>query len=168
MIYEKFSKLTDDRIVASLVGMTREKFDALVKPFDKADLAIQHERVKQGEIKQVKLGHTRGNLDTCEKKLFFILYYLKTYPTFDVLGFHFGFSGGHAHAHVERLLPVLRRSLSDLGVMPERAVETPSEFHKLIDKYKDVAIDGVECACVRPQDNVEQEKHYSGKKKDIR
>ena len=93
------------------------------------------------------------------------MYYLKTYPAFDVLGFHFGFSGGHAHAHVDRLLPVLRRALADLDVMPERAAGTPSEFNKLIDKYKDIVTDGAECACVRPQGQAEQEKHYSGKKK---
>lgn len=148
--------------------MTKSKFDALVIPFDKADHAIQQERVQRGEIKHVKLGRTTGNLDTPGKKLFFILYYLKSYPTFDVLGFHFGFSGGHAHAHVERLLPVLRRSLSDLGVMPEREVATPSDFHKLIDKYKNITIDGMECPCVRPQDDALQEERYSGKKKATR
>lgn len=165
MIYEKFNEITDDRIVASLIGMTKAKFATLVKPFEEADRAIQQERVERGEIKHVKYGKTNGNLDTYEKKLFFVLYYLKTYPTFDVLGFHFGFSGGHSHAHVDRLLPVLRRAMADLGVMPERAAGTPPEFHKLIDKYKDIVIDGVECACVRPQDQAEQEKHYSGKKK---
>ena len=165
MIYDKFSKITDDRIIASLIGMPKAKFDALVKPFQEADLAIQHERVKQGEIKHVKIGGTKGNLDTDGKKLFFVLYYLKTYPTFDVLGFHFGFSGGHAHAHIDRLLPVLGRALAGLGVMPERTAGTPEEFLQLVDKYKDIVIDGVECACVRPQDQTAQEKHYSGKKK---
>ncbi|BBA35302.1 uncharacterized protein sS8_3364 [Methylocaldum marinum] len=96
------------------------------------------------------------------------MYYLKTYPTFDVLGFHFGFSGGHAHAHIDRLLPVLVRALTSLNVMPERTLTTPEEFSQLIDQYKNIAIDGVEVACVRPQDETEQEKHYSGKKKDIR
>jgi len=165
VIYEKFKEITDDRIVSSLVGMSRVKFANLVKPFEEADRAIQHERVEQGEIKHVKYGKTNGNLDTYEKKLFFVLYYLKTYPTFDVLGFHFGFSGGHAHAHVDHLSPVLRKALAGLGAMPERAAGTPSEFHKLIEKYKDIVIDGVECACVRPQDQAAQEKHYSGKKK---
>ena len=165
MIYEKFSRITDDRIVASLIGMPKAKFTALVKAFEAADHAIQQERVRQGEIKHVKLGGTKGNLDTYEKKLLFVLYYLKTYPTFDVLGFHFGFSGGHAHTHIDRLLPVLQRRLTDLGVMPERTTGTPAEFNQLIDKYKDIVIDGVECACVRPQDQAEQEKHYSGKKK---
>jgi hypothetical protein len=165
VIYEKFNEISDDRIVASLVGMTKAKFSALVKPFEEADRGIQQERVERGEIKHVKHGRANGNLDTYGKKLFFVLYYLKTYPTFDVLGFHFGFSGGHAHAHVDRLLPVLRRALAGLCIMPGRAAGTPSEFHKLIDKYKDIVIDGVECACVRPQGKAEQEKHYSGKKK---
>ncbi|BBA33131.1 putative uncharacterized protein [Methylocaldum marinum] len=168
MIYDKFSQITDDRIVESLIGMPKAKFTALVKVFESAAQAIDRERVEKGEIKHVKQGGPKGYLDSYEKKLFFVLYYLKTYPTFDVLGFHFGFSGGHAHAHIDRLLPVLVRALTSLNVMPERTLTTPEEFSQLIDQYKNIAIDGVEVACVRPQDETEQEKHYSGKKKDIR
>jgi hypothetical protein len=165
VIYDKFNEITDDRIVASLIGTAKAKFASLVKPSEEAGRAIQQERVEQGEIKHAKRGKANGNLDAYGKKLFFVLYYLKAYPTFGVLGFHFGFSGGHAHAHVGRLLPVLRRALAGLGVMPGRAAGTPSEFHKLIDNYKDIVIDGVECACVRPQGQAGQEKHYGGKKK---
>jgi len=168
MIYEKFNNITDDRIVASLIGMPKAKFTALVETFETALLEIDRERVERGEIKQVKQGGPKGYLDTVEKKLFFILYYLKTYPTFDVLGFHFGFSGGHAHAHVDKLLPVLGRALEQLGLMPQRLPTTPSEFNKLLEKYKDVVIDGVECACVRSQDPSVQKDHYSGKKNAIR
>jgi hypothetical protein len=168
VIYENFSKVTDGRIVASLIGMPKAKFTALVKVFESAALAMDRERVEKGEIKHVKQGGPKGHLDSYEKKLFFVLYYLKTYPTFDVLGFHFGFSGGHAHAHIDQLLPVLGRALTILNAMPERTLTTPEEFSQIIEKYKNIAIDGVECACVRPQDKTEQEKHYSGKKKDIR
>lgn len=165
MIYEKFSRVTDDRIVASLIGMPKAKFTALVEAFKAADSAIDQERLQKGDIKHVKLGGSKGYLDSDEKKLFFVLFYLKTYPTFDVLGFHFGFSGGHAHAHIDKLLPVLGRALADLGLMPERTAKTPDEFSQFIEKYKNIAIDGVECTCVRPQGQAEQEKHYSGKKK---
>jgi hypothetical protein len=167
MIYEKFNAITDDRIVASLIGMPKAKFTALVEPFKSASLDIDRERVKRGEIKQVKQGGPKGYLDTVEKKLFFILFYLKTYPTFDVLGFHFGFSGGHAHAHVDKLLPVLGHTLEQLGLMPQRLPTTPAEFNQLLEKYKDIVIDGVECACVRPQDPTAQKDHYSGKKNAI-
>jgi hypothetical protein len=167
MAYEKFLNLNDekhDRIIKSVVGMDRAKFNKLAEAFAAACQAVQQERLLAGEIKQVPSGGPRGHLDTPEKQLFFILYYLKTYPTFDVLGFHFGFSSGHAHGHVERLLPVLLRSLSDLGVLPARTPGTPEEFAQLIEKYGDIAIDGLESACVRPQDKALQEARFSGKK----
>lgn len=171
MIYEKFEKLDDekqDRIIKSVIGMGRAQFNKLAKAFTAAGHALQQERLLNGEIKQVPSGGPKGHLDTPGKQLFFILHYLKTYPTFDVLGFYFGFSSGHAHDHVERLLPVLTRSLSDLGVLPVRTPGTPEEFAQLVEQYGDIAIDGLECACVRPQDKKLQEARFSGKKNAIR
>lgn len=167
MIYDKFEKLNDEkhgRVISALVGISRLKFNSLAIAFAAAYLAIQQERLLSGEIKQVPSGGPKGYLDTTEKKLFFILYYLKTYPTFDVLGFHFGFSSGHAHGHLTNLMPVLLRSLSHLGVLPARTPGTPEEFAQLIEQYGDIAIDGLECACVRPQNEELQEARYSGKK----
>lgn len=166
MIYDKFTDLTDDRIIAALIGMPKAKFTTLAKDFESASLEIDRERVLNGEIKQVKQGGPKGYLDSPEKKLFFILFYLKTYPTFDVLGFHFGLSGGHAHAHVDKLMPVLGRVLSNLNLMPLRQPTDSPEFRQALEKYKHIAIDGVECPCVRPQDDNAQKEHYSGKKKD--
>jgi hypothetical protein len=167
MAYEKFLNLNDekhDRVIKSVVGMDRAKFDKLAEAFAAACQAIQQERLLNGEIKQVPSGGPKGRLDTPEKQLFFVLYYLKTYPTFDVLGFHFGLSSGHAHDHLERLLPVLTRSLSDLGVLPAKTPGTPEEFAQLIEKYGDIAIDGLECPCVRPQEKALRDARYSGKK----
>jgi len=167
MAYERFKKLDGkkhDRQIKSIIGMSLSKFNILLAAFAVAYDAVQLERCEQGEIKQVPSGGPKGNLDTFEKKLFFILYYLKTYPTFDVLGFHFGLSSGHAHNHLENLLPVLLRSLSDLGVMPAQSPGTPEEFSQLVEKYGDIAIDGLECACVRPQDEELQKARFSGKK----
>jgi hypothetical protein len=167
MIYEKFEKLNDKnhgRIIKSIVGMDRSKFNKLAEAFASAYEAMQQERLLKGEIKQVPSGGPKGHLGTPERKLFFVLYYLKTYPTFDVLGFHFGFSSGHAHDHVDALLPVLLRSLSDLGVLPARTPGTPEEFAQLVGQYGDLALDGLECPCVRPQDKALQEARYSGKK----
>jgi hypothetical protein len=167
MIYEKFTKLDNekhDRMIKALIGMDRSKFNTLAKAFASAYDAIQQERLLKGEIKQVPSGGPKGYLATPEKQLFFVLYYLKTYPTFDVLGFHFGFSSGHAHDHLDALLPVLLRSLSDLGVLPARTPGTPEEFAQLIERYGDIAIDGLECPCVRPQDKPLQEARYSEKK----
>jgi hypothetical protein len=167
MAYERFKKLDGkkhDRKIKSVIGMSLSKFKILLRAFSAAYDAVQLERCQQGVIKRVSSGGPKGNLDSSEKKLFFILYYLKAYPTFDLLGFHFGFSSGHAHNHVENLLPVLLRSLSDLGVLPERSPGTPEEFAQLVGKYGDIIIDGMECACVRPQDEELQKARFSGKK----
>jgi hypothetical protein len=167
MIYDKFEKLNDgkhDRAIKALIGISRPKFDKLAVAFAAAYPAIQQERCEQGVIKQVQSGRPKGHLDSSGKRLFFLLYYLKTYPTFDVPGFHFGFSSGHAHNHVENLMPVLLRGLSDLGVLPERSPGTPAEFLQLVEKYGDILVDGMECPCVRPQDEELQKARYSGKK----
>ena len=168
MTFDDFSKLTDTkhaRVIKSIIGISRLKFDILANAFAETHSAIQHERCTSKKIKRVQSGGSKGNLDSPEKKLFFTLFYLKTYPTFDVLGFHFGFSSGHAHNHLKNLLPVLLQSLLSLGVLPVRTVGCPEEFTQLIEKYEDIAIDGLECACVRPLDKELQKARYSGKKK---
>lgn len=164
MTFEGFTEETSERTVRALIGMSKTQFAKLYPIFEDAYGEVQQERVSQGEIKRVQKGGHAGYLDRMDKKLFFILYYLKTYCAFDVLGFHFGFSSGHAHRHVEQLLPVLRRSLVKLDLLPERALATPGEMMKLLEKHGDIIIDGVECSCVRPQDADQQKVRYSGKK----
>ena len=83
MIYDKFEKLNDGkhgRAIKALIGIPRSKFDKLAVAFAAAYPAIQQERLEQGEIKQVPSGGPKGNLDSFGKKLFFLLFYLKTYP----------------------------------------------------------------------------------------
>ena len=163
MAYEKFTKLDGvkhDRTIKSLIGMSRTHFATLAVAFAVAYDAVHLERLQQGDIKQVPSGGPKGYLDTFNKKLFFV----KTYPVFDVLGFHFGLSGGHAHTPVIALLPVHLRVLLDLGVLPARTPGTPVEFAQLIEQFGDIAIDGMECPCVRPQDDELQKARFSGKK----
>lgn len=167
MIFDKFNKVTDDRTCKALTGITRAHFNKLLEAFEKAHHDLQQERYRTGEIKRIPAGGSKGHLATSGKKLFFILYYLKTYCTFDVLGFHFGFSSGHAHEHVEQLLPVLQRALADLRILPKRTLDTVGDLKQLIEHYGDIALDGVECACVRPGDETLQKARYSGKKNAI-
>ena len=167
MAYEQFNKLDavkHDRTLKSLIGMSRTHFDTLAVTFAVAYDAVQLDRLQQGEIKQVPSGGSKGYLDTFDKKLFFLLYDLKTYPVFDVLGFHFGLSGGHAHTPVIALLPVLRRALLDLGILPARTPGTPEEFAQRVEQLGDIAIDGMECPGVRPDDDELQTARFIGKK----
>ena len=82
-----------------------------------------------------------------------------------MLGSLFGLSGGHAHDHVSRLLPILKKALARLGVLPENTVTDVEQIKQLIDKYGKVIIDATECRCARPSNSEQQEAYYSGKKK---
>jgi hypothetical protein len=164
MMFEKFKKLKIERTIKAMIGMSRKKFDDLVPIFAAADDEIQEERLRNKEIKNKPIGGPKGVLDTHEKRLFFVLFYLKTYPTFDVLGFHFNLSAGHAHDYVESYLTVLRRSLENLNVFPKRTFENVEDFRQVVDKYNEIIVDGLEVSCVRPRDKDAQEDRYSGKK----
>jgi hypothetical protein len=93
------------------------------------------------------------------------LYYLKNYNTFDVLGSLFGFSGGHAHDHVSKLLSVLQKALFILDVLPDNTIININDFSQLVENNDKIIIDATECRCARPSDPAEQKAYYSGKKK---
>jgi len=122
------------------------------------------ERYQNKGIKRLQKGEKPGVFSSHEERLFFVLHYLKTYPTFNVLGFHFSLSAGQAHDYVEPFLRVLERVLTDLDQLPEVTLETPEDLSQLVDQYNDIIINGVEMACVRPHNEAHQKERYSGKK----
>ena len=74
----------------ALIGVTMEKFSTLEAAFALA-LADEKERAYQeglatGKRKRKPGSGQKGKLLTIYDKLVFLLYYLKVYPTFDVLG----------------------------------------------------------------------------------
>ena len=165
-IFVYFNRNKDNnRLANSLIGISGKQFDELVADFEKAHAEIQQERLENGEIKRLSYGGVSGYLSTFQIKLFFILFYLKNYNTFDTLGAIFQLGGADAHGHIEKLLPILTRALSNRGDLPVSAFSTPEELRQALDSFKEVLIDATECPCVRPSDEEEQKKRYSGKKK---
>ena len=111
VIFHQFKQLQVDRRVKALIGMSREKFDHLAGLFAESYAEIQQERLQSKTLKQRPVGGRPGVFESHEQRLFFVLFYLKTYPTFDVLGFHFDLSAGHAHDAIQVFAPVLQRAL---------------------------------------------------------
>ena len=98
-------------------------------------------------------------------KLLFILVYTKTYPLQVVQGEMFGMSQASANAWIHCLLPVLRETLDQLGVLPERDGAQAARAARRHGEPADLIVDGVERRRQRPKDPKEQVIHYSGKKK---
>ena len=78
---------SDSRLMSALTGVTIKEFHKLLEPFTLA-LAC-HTTDKKQERKRKAGAGRRHTLQTPAEKLFFILVYVKCYPTFDVMSLLF-------------------------------------------------------------------------------
>ena len=102
------------------------------------------------------------------EKLQFVLYYYKTYPTFDVLGQQFAMARSKANENLHKLSPMLYDTLVSLELMPSRECVTPEELKAALHGVDRLLIDATERAYHRSTDDAKQREHYSGKKNSIR
>jgi len=113
-------------------------------------------------------GGSKGKLPTIADKLTFVLYYYKTYPTFDVLGAQFHMARSKANENLHKLSPILYDTLVELEVMPYRELSTPEELKAALQGGDHLLIDATERAYHRSTDNTKQRDYYSGKKNSTR
>lgn len=156
----KLSK--DPRATKALIGLNYKEFSDLVPIFAKALFEL---RMQKPNRKRKPGGGQKGKLPTTESKLFFILFYLKTYPTFDVLAFFTDRQRGHCQESVRFLSKALKTALGRELVLPKRKINSVEEFLRLYPEVKDVFLDGTERRIQRPKDPKRQRKQYSGKRK---
>jgi hypothetical protein len=97
--------------------------------------------------------------------LFYILFYFKIYPTFDLAGLLFDLDRAQAHHWMHRLQPILETVLGEKMALPERKITSIEEFVARFPDALRVMIDGTERPIQRPQDPEQQKLNYSGKKR---
>lgn len=157
----------DDRQFRALTGLALLEFNRLLNEFIsclKKGPSSGH-RKSQKRRKRKPGGGRKSALGSPENQLLFILFYLKNYPTFDVLAFTFGISLGCAAESVQRLLPILKRAQKNLQVLPKRPSDNPDELIQLIENNDHIIVDATERPHFRPTKKSVQKKHYSGKKR---
>ena len=164
--------IRDDRQMKALTGLSQAQFDHLLPVFtDIYKAAQQHtyERgVASGTRRRKPGGGSKGKLPTMAEKLQFVLYYYKTYPTFDVLGQQFAMARSKANEHLHKLSPVLYDTLVHLELMPYRELAPPEAWKAALQGGDRLLIDATERAYHRSTEAVKQREHYSGKKNGIR
>jgi hypothetical protein len=147
----------------ALTGLTPAEFTAFIPDFTYYYKEQQSKRKKHRERKMG--GGRNSKIDTIEEKLFYILWYMKTYPTFDVASFWVGFARSSACTWMHDLLPILELTMKRKFVLPQRKISDPEEFLRLYPDIAEVFVDGVERLKQRPKKKKAQNKTYSGKKK---
>jgi len=152
-----------DRLMKALTGMSIYEFNSLVISFEK--IIKINKKATNKNRKRKEGGGKKHTLGTIEKKLFFILFYIKCYPTHDLASFYFGVDRSQTYRWINFLLPLIKKTLNYEVVLPERRINNPEEFEKKFPEIKDIFIDGTERPIQRPKNGKQQRKNYSGKKK---
>lgn len=153
--------LKNPRLTRAVLGVSRQAFESLLETFEHVLL----EQQKNKKRKRAVGGGRIGRIKPARNKLFFILWYLKVYPTFDVAAYVFSSSKTKTQVWVRDILPLLEKTLGRKVVLPKRKISTPEEFFTAFPDAKEVMLDGVERPTIRSKKNKTQRKHYSGKKK---
>lgn len=161
--------LNDDRLMKAVIGMSVNEFQRLGESFEKeleAERQSEYEKEFKNNKRQRKPGGgRRGVLKEAQEKLFFILFYFKCYPTFDVLGLFFDLNRSNTCRNAHYLTRILEKSLGRKMVLPERKIHSVEELLEIFPDVKELIIDGTERPIQRPKDKDKQKKNYSGKKK---
>lgn len=163
---EKFT-CCDERQFKALTGLSGAAFHKLLVVFILCYQENIQENYEANKVKRKRKpgAGQKGRLNTLEKKLFFILYYLKTYPTFDVLGYHFDLDRSKACTNVHQLFPVLLKALDRLQVLPKRQFDSVEELQAAFAGIAELFIDATERPHCRPQNDQAQKEKFSGKRK---
>lgn len=158
----KVEKITkNDRQLKALTGLSIGEFELLLKSF--APLLYQQFASKQ---RQRKVGGGRkGALVDARSKLFYVLFYLKVYPTYDLAGFIFGVDRSRCCNWFKALCDIVQQALGRNIVLPKRQVRSMGELLEICPEIKDLFIDTTERKTQRPKKSKLRAKRYSGKKK---
>lgn len=148
--------LSDERTSQAAIGLTGSVFKKLESDFEKG--------LKKCTKKNPYKGGRPDRLKTSKDKLFFVLFYLKNYPTYDVLGIQFGLHRSCAYRKVNRYMEALKIALGNSGSIPAGSI---GELNKRIKNIELVIVDGTEQRRNRPKNWENQKDYYSGKKNAI-
>lgn len=158
--------LKRERLCKALSGLSPSEFINLVPQFEKSLEEMRMNGYLTDPNRQRKPGGGKKSfVPNADQKLFFILFYFKCYPTFDLAGFFYDRDGGNVWNMYIQLVPILESALGKKMALPARSIGSPEEFFKLFPEAKEVFMDGTERPIQRPKDQKRQKANYSGKKK---
>ncbi len=155
--------MRNERSLKALTGLSKEEFNKLLITFEVVLNQVLRENSKASKRKFG--GGAKGRLPDTQSKLFFILLYEKTYPTFDFIASIIDFDKSRAVRNTHSLLSVLEKALGRTRSLPKRRINNMEDFLKSFPEAKDLFVDAVERPVQRPRNQKKQRKLYSGKKK---
>jgi len=137
-----------DRIMKALTGMTISEFEGLIITFSL--VLLKHQATRKPKRQRAVGGGRHHTLTNAVERLFFILFYVKCYPTMDLAGFFFGVDRSQIQRWVKELVPLLEETLGRELVLPARKINSMEEFMVRFPEVKDLFVDATERPVRRP------------------
>jgi len=162
----QFLKIRNERQFKAFTGLAYQEFELLLVEFTNCLKLNQQMRYQKNcsTRKRKPGGGRQGTLSTPELKLFFILFYLKNYPTFDVLGCLFDLSPAKAEETLVKLMPLLKQAEKRLQVLPHRHIKPTRNNKQASENINKIIIDATERPYRRPHHARKQKHYFSGKR----
>ncbi|MDR1207789.1 MAG: transposase family protein [Holosporales bacterium] len=129
--------LNNPRLLKALTGVPAQEFEILLLTFTRILIEIATSKPRQ----RAYGGGDKSILETPADKLFYILFYVKVYLTYDVAGAFFGAVRSAAFAWTKKFLPVLEKTLGRTVEMPKRQIHSVEEFMKAFPDIKDIFVE---------------------------
>lgn len=145
IMLQNINKLSE-RVLKATIGLNKENFNQLTVEFSECEQKIKNKKYEEFVAFYHRKPSAGGSpiFKTPSERLFSTLFYLKTYPTFDVMGFTFGCSGKTAHENLYKNLSILEIVLRKLQVLPKRKFDSVEEFVAYTKEQEDVIFDATE------------------------
>ncbi len=144
--------LKRDRLLRALTGLNRKAFEELKSTFDQVLANAAVPRRSPLPCQRASGARRKPTLATVEAKLFFILFYFKVYPTFDLAGLLFDLDRAQANRWMHRLQPLVEDALGEKLALPQRKVTSLEDFIEAFLEVKRVILDGTERSIQRSKD----------------
>ena len=132
--------LKNKKLFRAVTGITIEQFYDILPIFEKELEQTYKEDYKERK-RRVWWWWRKWVLKTVEEKLFMILFYIKTYPTYDVLAFLYWVARSKPYYWVTRCLRALEKTLWKKLVLPKRKVWDLEELLEILPEIKEIYID---------------------------
>lgn len=157
--------LNHKELFPSVIGVTHRQFELILPKFSHALRIAENKKAYEKKRQREIGGGRKPILATDRQKLFFILFYYKTYPTFRFAQAIFEFEKSNIQHWKEFLEPILFEALGYELELPERQMNSVAGLVSICPDLEQFIVDASERPVRRPKDPYSQTKYYSGKKK---
>lgn len=164
MILNLFYLRRHPELLQYAIGINHSQFVSLYSKFIPALRKNELLWLKQPRLR-LPGGGRKPHLKSDWEKLFFILFYYKTYPTFRLAQLLWGLDKRNIQIWVRKLEKVLFTALGYELALPVRQIRNLNHWIEICPQLKEFIVDCTERLVRRPKNEVNQQFYYSGKKK---